>query len=158
MATNFFRIGYHFEKFRNQVTIRKIKINCTPCTPIPFFFLCYLGWSTYVPSKELHRRSYAYSWTTNEYWLARGHSLPKALASESSSVKTEEDFTKKFWNDLRHCKALHTLNNTWGNRLVDQWIDEMFSVSEVPSRNSTSKSFLLFLLICIDGFIQSVCC
>ena len=34
----------------------------------------------------------------------------------------------------------------------------MFSVSEVPSRNSTSKSFLLFLLICIDGFIQSVCC
>ena len=31
MATNFFWIGYHFEKFRSQVAIRKKKkINCTP--------------------------------------------------------------------------------------------------------------------------------
>ena len=41
MATNFFRIGYHFEKFRSQVTIKK-KINFMPWYVRDFAQLFYL--------------------------------------------------------------------------------------------------------------------
>ena len=60
MATNFFLIGYHFEEFRNQVSIRKKKLISRPALwPAHHCDLQSLQW--WKPQK-LHRSPF--KWTT----------------------------------------------------------------------------------------------